>query len=351
MAFDLDAARAFALSVWKYKEGELVSLMIHIGDRLGLYEPLADGAPTTPGDLATRTGLDERWVAEWLLGQAAAGLLERSPEGTYSMTPEAAVVLVDEDSLLFATGGFSGGTAPEIVDRIADAFRTGVGFTYGDMDDATALQVDRMNSAWLRNFLVPVVIPRLDGVAAKLESGARVLDVGCGGAVALTALAAAWPEGTYEGVDSSPHAVALAAERTAGLDHVTVSLALGEDLEAGGPYDLVMTLECLHDAPHPDRIATAVRSSIDPDGTWLIKDMRCGPTYESNARNPVLAMMYGFSLTSCLASGTAVADGAGLGTLGLPPERVEELARGAGFSSFLVHDLEDPVHLYYEVRP
>ena len=31
-----DRLRAFALRVWSYKQGEVVSLMIHLGDRLGL---------------------------------------------------------------------------------------------------------------------------------------------------------------------------------------------------------------------------------------------------------------------------------------------------------------------------
>jgi hypothetical protein len=37
----------FALKVWKYKEGEVVALMIHLGDRLGLYRALAGAGPMT----------------------------------------------------------------------------------------------------------------------------------------------------------------------------------------------------------------------------------------------------------------------------------------------------------------
>jgi hypothetical protein len=65
----------------------------------------------------------------------------------------------------------------------------------------------------------------------------------------------------------------------------------------------------------------------------------------------VLAMLYGFSVASCMSSGLSELDGAGLGTLGLPPERVEDLCRGAGFGQVVLHDLEDPTNLYYEVRP
>ena len=43
--------------------------------------------------------------------------------------------------------------------------------------------------------------------------------------------------------------------------------------------------------------------------------------------------------------------GAGLGTIGLPPRALEQLARDAGFTRFRVHDFEDPANLYYEIRP
>jgi hypothetical protein len=34
---DPDKVVAMALRVWGYKQGEVVSLMIHLGDRLGVY--------------------------------------------------------------------------------------------------------------------------------------------------------------------------------------------------------------------------------------------------------------------------------------------------------------------------
>jgi hypothetical protein len=73
--------------------------------------------------------------------------------------------------------------------------------------------------------------------------------------------------------------------------------------------------------------------------------------WQDNLRNPVLAMMYGLSVTSCLSSGLSEPGGAGLGTLGLHPGLAERMCREAGFSRFARHDFDDPVNLYYEVRP
>lgn len=45
----------FAYRVWSYKQGEMVSLLIHLGDRLGLYEVLDGIGTVTAEDLARRT--------------------------------------------------------------------------------------------------------------------------------------------------------------------------------------------------------------------------------------------------------------------------------------------------------
>ena len=46
--------------------------LIVLGDQLGLYKAMADGKPVTAMELAGKTGLKERYVREWLSGQAAA---------------------------------------------------------------------------------------------------------------------------------------------------------------------------------------------------------------------------------------------------------------------------------------
>ncbi len=116
-------------------------------------------------------------------------------------------------------------------------------------------------------------------------------------------------------------------------------------------FGLVLTFDCLHDMPRPDEAARAIRQCVTGDGTWLIKEIRAGETWQDNLAHPVAAMLYGNSVASCLPSGLSEPGGAGLGTLGLPPSRLEQLCRDAGFSRFRLHDAGDPANLYYEVRP
>jgi SAM-dependent methyltransferase len=165
-------------------------------------------------------------------------------------------------------------------------------------------------------------------------------------------IAAAYPNAQVTGYDPSSIAIDQARERAAEaqLDNATFVQAGAEDVPAGMDADLVLTFDCLHDMPRPDKAMAAIRQAIAPDGTWLIKDIRSSGDFERDRRNPMLAMFYGFSVSSCLQSAMSTPDGLGLGTLGLHPTKAEEMVRAAGFSSFVTHDFEDVANLYYEVR-
>src|SRR5262245_28860331 len=67
------------------------SVMTSIGDRLGLFDALAQG-PLTSHELAARTGTAERYVREWLNSQVAGGYIERAGDA-YALPPEHAAAL------------------------------------------------------------------------------------------------------------------------------------------------------------------------------------------------------------------------------------------------------------------
>jgi SAM-dependent methyltransferase len=263
-------------------------------------------------------------------------------------------VLADEEgSLAFAAGAFGGPPLPSIVDGLVEAFRTGRGMPYDHLGEAGAHTTARQLAPWSRLALVPVVLPALDGVVERLEAGARVADVGCGAGVALTVLAQAFPRSTFAGFDLSRHAIerARAGVEAAGVANVELHHARAEDLPAGAGYDLVLALDCLHDMTRPDAALAAVRSAIADDGTLLVKEIRSTGDWRRDQRNPVLAMMYGFSVQTCMSSALSEPGGAGLGTLGLPPEVLRRLCEEAGFTRMATHDVDDPANLYHEVRP
>lgn len=351
---DDDAVARFAFRVWGFKQGEMVSLLIHLGDRLGLYRALDGAGPCTAGQLAAATGLHERWLLEWLRGNAAAELLATGDGETFELRPEGAAVLAREGtSLRFAAGAFGAPLEPDVVDALADAFRTGLGLPYDRLGPNGVHRTERMLGPWARIALVPEIIPALDGVRAKLEAGALVADVGCGAGVALTALAAAFPRSRFHGFELSRNALVRAAERVQeeGLGNVELIDRRAEELPPDGRYDFVLTFDCLHDMTRPQDAIAAIRRTISEDGTWLVKDIRCADSWAQNRQNPMLAMFFGFSVASCMSSALSEPGGAGLGTVGLNPRLLEEMVRAAGFTRFRQWDFEDPANLYYEVRP
>src|SRR5262245_2996379 len=102
------------------------SLML-IGDKLGLYKALARGGPMTSAELANATSTTERYVREWLAAQAAAGYVDYDlSSAKFSMSPEQAMVLADEESPVFM-GAVGDVVAATILDepKIAQAFGAG----------------------------------------------------------------------------------------------------------------------------------------------------------------------------------------------------------------------------------
>src|SRR5262245_30330570 len=100
----------------------------YIGQKLGLYKALAE-APLTAAELEQRSNTNERYVREWLINQGAGGYVEYdSASGKYSLTPEQAVALTDENSPFYVGGGFFVIKAmTQATERIEDHFRNGGG--------------------------------------------------------------------------------------------------------------------------------------------------------------------------------------------------------------------------------
>jgi 2-polyprenyl-3-methyl-5-hydroxy-6-metoxy-1,4-benzoquinol methylase len=346
-----DEVLEYTLKVFGYKQGEVVSFMVHLGDHLGLYEAMAGAGPLTSTDLAERTGLDGRWLLEWLHAQAAAGLVDRSPSGTFELSDAGAVVLAYDSTPAFAGGYFGPPLRSDEVERTLQGFRTGIGQAWEAHGPEGAHVMERM-SAPLNRVLGSTIIPRLDGVPDKLAAGARVLDVGCGSGVALCELARQFPRSRFTGIDPSASAMARARENGADLDNVDWREIPAEFLSDDDEFDLVLTLDCMHDMTRPADAAAAIRRAVHDDATWMVKDIKCGASFEENTWNPMAAMMYGMSVSFCMASGLSEPGGAGLGTLGFHTDLAREIAEQAGFGRFRVHEVDvDPVNNYYEIRP
>lgn len=353
-ASPLDEAKLeeFGRTVAGDLSGTLVMAMCSLGDRLGLFKELVAGGPATSEELARRAGISERYAREWISCLACAGYLEyRSEDRRFSLPPEHAAFLAQEGGPRFVGGTLQrlplSWGAIEVVER---AFRTGAGIPLDTYGPGIAEATERGTATWHDHKLIQQWIPAVPEVQAMFERGASVADVGSGSGRALIRLAEAFPESRYVGFDVFEPAVerAIASAEAAGVaDRVRFEQ---RDINDGLPdrFDVVTTFDVIHDLPHPRETLAEIRKALKPGGAYLMLEINSADRLEDNfgARG---AMRYGNSVFHCMSTSLG-AGGEGLGTMGMPPSRVEEYCREAGFGSVSRVGVEDPMNVLYEIR-
>ena len=156
---------------------------------------MADGEPVGPDELAERTGTDPRYVREWLSNQAASGYVNYDPgAGTFSLSPEQAFALAQEDSPAFVPGAFQVATAL-IKDEEKIGARSSAGTASAGTSTTTTCSRHRaLLPSRVRGEPRVVVDPGARrGAGRSLQAGARVADVGCGHGASTILMAQAYP--------------------------------------------------------------------------------------------------------------------------------------------------------------
>lgn len=356
MSIDPDKLKLYSFQLFSKLEGAVTAGMVYVGDQLGLYVAMKSaGVGLTTTELADRAGLNERWVREWAYNQAAAKLIEVDDEERFALSAEGAAVLATPEHPAFGVGSFH--RLPELMkslDRVRESFATGVGHDYDSHGPEGAVGIERGFEPWNNAFLVPTVLPTLEGVVDRLTAGASVVDVGCGAGSAVLLMANAFPRSSFVGYDISRHALDRADQKLAASGLTNASFRDPRDfpIVTDHSVDLVTTFDCIHDMTHPLQMMESIRSALADDGTWLLVDIKALDTFEQNTRkNPMASLMYGISVLSCMSSGLSEPDGAGLGTLGLTATVAKAMSERAGFSRFRKLDVDHAINAFYEVRP
>jgi SAM-dependent methyltransferase len=324
--------------------------MVVIGEKLGLYRTLAEG-PANSAELANKTGTDERYVREWLASQAAGGYISYDETTKkFSLTPEQAFTLANEDSPAYLPGAFElalGSLAA--VPRIAQSFRTGAGMGWHEHVDGVFHGCEKFFRPGYAANLVSTWIPALDEVQAKLQKGARVADVGCGTGSSTILMAKAFPKSEFFGFDYHDKSVEAARERAnkEGLsDRVRFDVAKAKEFPGSG-YDFVAVFDCLHDMGDPVGAAKHVRQSLAPGGTWMIVEPFANDDLKDNL-NPVGRVYYSFSTLLCTPCSRSQEVGLCLGAQA-GEARIRDVITAGGFSKFR-RATETPFNIVYEAR-
>ena len=324
---------------------------ILLGDRLGLYKAMADGAPVSSSELAKKTGLHERYVREWLSSQAASGYIDYDSEkNAFSLSPEQAMAFAEEGSPAFFAGAFDVVQATYLDEpKVAEAFRTGKGVGWHDHSKCLFSGTERFFRPGYNANLVSNWIPALDGLEEKLKAGAKVADVGCGHGASTIVMAQAYPNSTFFGFDYHVPSIdrAKVAAREAGVeDRITFAQANAKDFPAKG-YDLVAFFDCLHDMGDPVGAGRHVKETLAKDGTWMIVEPFAHDNLKDNL-NPVGRIFYGASTFICTPASLSQEVALGLGAQA-GERRLRQVATEAGFMRFR-RATETPFNMIFDVR-
>ena len=351
MAIDMDKLNAFIGQFVGDLGAAVHTGMVVIGEKLGLYKALAAG-PMTSRELAAKTATDERYVREWLSQQAAGGYVTYDETShKFSLSPEQAFALVNEDSPAYLPGAFQlalGSLAA--VPRITEAFRNGAGMGWNEHDEDVFHGCEKFFRPGYAANLVNAWIPALSDAKQKLEAGARVADVGCGKGASTILMAKAYPNSHFFGFDYHDKSIENAresAKRAGVADRVTFEVAKAKAYP-GKDYDLVAFFDCLHDMGDPAGASAHVRSTLSKDGTWMIVEPFANDELKDNL-NPVGRVYYGFSTLLCTPCSRSQEVGLCLGAQS-GEARIREVVTSAGFNHFK-RATETPFNIVYEARP
>lgn len=329
---------------------------VYLGHTLGLYSALAAG-PLTDVELAARTGLDERYVREWLQAQAVSGFVTVGSEQIYGLAPGVREVLVDNLSPAYlAPLGQCMAALGTVLPHLVTAFRTGEGVPYSAYGpDAVSAQA-ALNRPAYANDLVATWLPALPELQARLaDTGnpARVADLGCGVGWASIELAKAFPHLSIHGLDSDEASIA-AARRNAAAQAVDGQVRFEvRDLAAPTAdldrYDVTLLFECLHDMAYPDRVLRNVRQQTIDGGWVIVMDEAVDEELIAPNQDPVQRFFANASPLWCLPQGRPAPDANPVGTV-MRPATLRALATEAGFEQVEVLPIDHPFWRFYRLR-
>jgi 2-polyprenyl-3-methyl-5-hydroxy-6-metoxy-1,4-benzoquinol methylase len=352
MAIDMDKLHEFLVKAVTDFGATFHAALVRIGDKLGLYKGLAAGGPQTSAELAKRTGTSERYVREWLLCQAAGGYVTYDPaSGKFHLSDEQAFALADENSPAFLPGAFQVALASvKAEEQIAERFKTGKGMGWHEHHPELFVGTERFFRPGYAANLLSGWIPALEGVDAKLKSGGRVADVGCGLGASTILMAKAYPKSEFIGFDYHQGSIDSAKQRAkeAGVaDRIKFEMAMAKDFP-GNDYDFVTFFDCLHDMGDPAGAASHVHKALKKDGTWMIVEPFAGDKPEENF-NPIGRAFYGASTLLCTPASLSQEVGLALGAQA-GEKRMRDVVTSGGFTRFR-RATQTPFNLIYEARP
>lgn len=354
--FDEHRAEQFAERMVDMLNAGCTALMISIGHRTGLFDTLAAMAPATSEEIASRAGLNERYVREWLGAMTVSDIIRHTPEtATYQLPSEHAISLsrtspADNIAVFAQYIPLLGA----VEDQIVHCFRHGGGVPYESFHRFHEVMAEDSGQSVVAA-LDTHILPLVPGLTDRLEQGIRVLDVGCGRGKALNRLAGLYPASRFVGYDFSREAVDYARREASEQGHHNATFQVRDAATLGkgnerGTFDLITTFDAIHDQKDPLAVLRGIRAALADDGVYLAQDIKGSSHHHGDRDHPIGPMLYTVSCMHCMTVSLAQG-GEGLGAM-WGKERALDYFSKAGFGTVEVNELaHDFQNYWYVCRP
>ena len=324
--------------------------MTSIGHQAGLFDTMAKIDSTTSIGLAEASGLNERYVREWLGAMTTGRVVEYDPDAkTCTLPPEHAASL----TRAVGPGNLAGWTQMlpllgEVESGIVESFRNGGGVPYAKFPSFQPLMAEFSGAAHDAS-LIDVGVPCVPGIVDRLKAGIDVADVGCGMGHAVNLMAQAWPNSRFTGIDFSEEGIAGGRTETAKLGLTNAKFEVADASKLSGPprFDSMTTFDAVHDQARPDLMLKGVFHSLRPGGKCLVVDIGASSNVEENIEHPMGTFLYTVSTMHCMTVSLAQQGGMGLGAM-WGTHKATEMFTAAGFRNIETKTVEaDPLNAYY----
>src|SRR5436190_17109794 len=219
--------------------GAMTAGLALVGTRTGLFRAMAGKGALSLEQVVKESGLQQRYVEEWLKGMVSAGYLDYQ-DGKYALPDEMAYFVASEGTDHFV-GGMWEMVPPllRVAPRVVEAFAKGGGVPFGDFGPDCVNALDLINRGQYDERFASYWLKSLPDVVARLQGGGRMLDFGCGSGRVAMAIKRAFPAADVAGFDIDAQSIARARDASKNL-----GIAFSTELPKGR-FDLVTICDCI----------------------------------------------------------------------------------------------------------